>query len=38
MYIHCKRCNRKDMEEASFEKMGDLMAENDGKLLGYFMS
>lgn len=33
-----KRCKRKDihpswtLEEASFEKMGELMAENDGKL------
>ena len=35
-------CNRKDIhlswtvEEASFEKMGALMAENDGKLLGLY--
>ena len=37
-----KRCNRKDihpswtLEEASFEKMGELMAENNGKLLGLY--
>lgn len=37
-----KRCKRKDshpswtLEEASFEKMGELMAENDGRLLGLY--
>lgn len=37
-----KRCKRKDshpvwmLEEASFEKMGALMAENDGRLLGLY--
>lgn len=37
-----KRCNRKDshptwtLEEASFEKMGALMAENNGRLLGLY--
>ena len=37
-----KRCGRKEshptwtLEEATFEKMGVLMAENDGKLLGLY--
>ena len=37
-----KRCNRKDshpswtLEEATFEKMGVLMAENEGELLGLY--
>ncbi len=37
-----KRCGRKEshpswtLEEATFEKMGALMAENDGKLLGLY--
>ena len=37
-----KRCNRKDVhptwtvEESSFEKMGALMANNDGRLLGLY--
>ena len=37
-----KKCNRKDihsswtLEESSFEKMGALMADNDGKILGLY--
>ena len=37
-----KRCNRKDVhpswtvEESSFEKMGALMASNDGRLMGLY--
>ena len=37
-----KKCNRKDidpswtLEEASFEKMGAMMADNDGKLIGIY--